>query len=644
MEETYKKEELPNELKKDLAKTDEMAKESLTFNDLLNQIEIEFKLSKEYLKPKKDEWKLRLRLLNNQKRNKEAIGDPLMFTTMQTVMANLYNDTFNTIFVPRESGDDTKALNLTKMYEYDYSIMQKEKIDYDWIWDSAFYGRGILMNMEFNRIVQCPIPQIISPLVFERDPRAATMNGDILGRGGCRFCGREMQMSKQELKENKSYFNIDKVKQSNPVYDSLVAEEQRAKDDAQNRQNQGFKQDSPNKTIDNCQLLQWFTWHNGKRVEVVLANDRKLIIKYRILKNQRKFPLIDRPLYQLAHDWDSVSVPDMTEDKQRARSVIMNLGLKSVKSSINPMYLYNSSKIKNRANLKFGFNKFVPVNGDVSNAIVPIQRQTIQSDAQFILDILDTASQKANASPNMLQGQMSSDKRTAAEVNEVSSGAETRQSLSLKIFGWSEREFARDWYLLYKQYFNADIDKKELRITGALGYQFNQISRKDIITNVDPDVKVESKSMADYERQKSLQGFQNWSAIALTYPDANKIIAMRELGRLNNISNDVIEAIIPKTVDELDANDENLVLNENKIVKVLPTDDHNMHVWIHNKADDTAAKYAHIKAHRKAMLKKKQNPELFPAENIQDNMQPSEKVLLGTTAPILKEEIRNRNI
>ena len=642
MEETYKKEELPNELKKDLQKVDELSKEGRDFSDLIDQVEVEFKLSTEHLKPKKDEWKLRLRLLNNQKRNKEAIGDPLMFTTMQTVVANLYNDSFNTIFVPRESGDEIRAKNLTKMYEYDYSIMQKDKLDYDWIWDSAFYGRGLLMNMEFNRTVNCPIPQIISPLVFERDPRASTMNGDILGRNGARFCGREVQMSKQELKSNPSFVNVDQIKPTPPVFNSLVAEELRAKDDAQNRQNQSQGQDSPNKMVDNCQLLQWFTFHKGKRVEVILANNRKLIIRYQVLKNQYKFPVIDRPIYQLAHDWDGVSIPDMTEDKQRARAVIQNLGLKSVKSSINPMYLYNSSKIKNRNNLKFGFNKFVPVNGDVSNAMTPIQRQPIQADAQFILNMLDTAAQKATASPQMLQGQMNADNRTATETELVSEGANTRQSLSSKIFGWSEKEFARDWYMLYKHHFADGIDKKQLRITGALGYQFNEIRKDDIITNVDPDVKVESKNLADYERQKLLQGFTNWSALALTYPDANKIIAMRELGRLNDIPADVIDAIVPQTIDELDANDENKVLDKNQLVKVMPSDDHNMHIWIHNKANDTAAKYAHMKAHRMALLKKKENPELFPAEIIQDNTQPSENVLNKTAAPIIQEEVRNK--
>ena len=169
MIETYKKEELPNELKKDLSKSDAMAQESSDFADLIRQINLEYILSRDYLKPKKEDWKLRLRLINNQKRNKEAVGDPLMFTTMQTVVANLYDDKFNTIFAPRASGDERRAKNLTKMYEYDYSIMQKDKLDYDWIWDAAFYGRGIfneygvLKNSSVSNSINC-----FSTCIFKR--------------------------------------------------------------------------------------------------------------------------------------------------------------------------------------------------------------------------------------------------------------------------------------------------------------------------------------------------------------------------------------------------------------------------------------------------------------------------------------------
>ena len=65
------------------------------------------------MKPKWDEWALRLKLNNNQKRDKSAVGDPLLFTIHQTVLASLYDDKLMVSHEGREAGDDEIAENLT---------------------------------------------------------------------------------------------------------------------------------------------------------------------------------------------------------------------------------------------------------------------------------------------------------------------------------------------------------------------------------------------------------------------------------------------------------------------------------------------------------------------------------------------------
>ena len=85
------------------------------------------------------------------------------------------------------------------------------------------------------------------------------------------------------------------------------------------------------------------------------------------------------------------AIPDLTEDKQRARSVLQNLGLKQAKSNLHPMYLFNTTKIKNKADLNFEFNKFIPVDGDVSGAVQPMNKDAVKQEASWILEVLDTA-------------------------------------------------------------------------------------------------------------------------------------------------------------------------------------------------------------------------------------------------------------
>lgn len=606
---TYEPEQLDNGLEKELKKY-----EKRSFKMLTDQVETECQLSWWFMKPKFDEWGLRLKLHNNQKRDKKAIGDPLLFTILQTVLASLYDDKLSVEFLPRERGDEDIAENLTLLSDFDYSEMQKNIIDYDWSWDAGFFGRGLLDLREFDRTLKIPIPEVLDPMTVLRDPRAKSVNGDIKGRNACRFIGREIRLTKNEMKMAGTYFNLDKLKKSDSTNTkSLTDENERLRKDAQGYDNlEGLK--SLTGENQEFRLLEWFTFWRGKRVLVVLANDRKTVVRFLELPDW-KIPIIDRTIYPMPHDWDGVSIPDLIEDKQRARSVIQNLGLKGVKAGLNPMYLFNADKIKNKANLNFGFNKFIPVDGAVDGAIAEVPRSGIKQEANFILEILDTAAQKATATPDMQQGGMSKAKRTLGEINLIADKVDTRYSLSARIFGWSEKLFWLQWYKLYKRHFNKDIDDKVLRLSGALGAKWRELTHENIIANIDPDVKIESKVIATAKRLQELQGYQNYVNLALSYPTANKLFALRKLGKLSGIDKNDIEHILPPTIDEIRAEEENEALLSGDIIPVSPIDDHPTHQIIHNKLpDDLPAKYAHIRAHQKFQLKQKERPELFPEQ------------------------------
>ena len=73
------------------------------FSDLIEQVNSEYTQAWDYIKPKWDEWALRLKLYNNQKRDKEAVGDNTLFTIFQTVLASLYSDQLTASFTPPRS-------------------------------------------------------------------------------------------------------------------------------------------------------------------------------------------------------------------------------------------------------------------------------------------------------------------------------------------------------------------------------------------------------------------------------------------------------------------------------------------------------------------------------------------------------------
>jgi hypothetical protein len=79
--------------------------------------------------------------------------------------------------------------------------MEKDELDYDWDWDACFFGRGLALLAEFDRSegVMAPVGEVIDPLMWLRDPRATSVNGDQRGRGSMRFAGRPISMAKWEI-------------------------------------------------------------------------------------------------------------------------------------------------------------------------------------------------------------------------------------------------------------------------------------------------------------------------------------------------------------------------------------------------------------------------------------------------------------
>lgn len=611
MPETIKTKEEEEKKENEKSEKDDEKKEDYT--DIIKQIQEEYKVSWDYMKPKLDEWAVRLKLYNNQKRDKSAIGDPLMFTIHQTILASLYSDRLTSEFKGREEGDDDVAETLNGLARYDEDDMEKDKLDYYWDWDASFFGRGLCLFMGFDSKEKTPIPEVIDIMTWVRDPKATSVNGDRFKRGAMRFGGREISLTKKQMRDSGIYFNFEDLKGDESDPNSVLDRNKELRSEAQGLNNPILKTGSNLKENEDFKLLEWFTLYKGKKSLITLAEKRSKVIRITEFKDDY-WPIIDRSIYPMSHDWDGVSIPDLTEDKQRARSVIQNLGLSQAKANLHPMYLYNTTKIKNKADLNFEFNKAIPVDGDVTGAVQPMNKDTIKQEASWILEILDTASQRATATPEIQQGVQSEDRRTLGEINLIASKVDTRYSLSAKIFGWSEKRFWKQWYQLYKTYFADKIWEKTIRIVGSTSSQWRVLTRENIIMATDPDVDIESKILSEERRLQELQMFRAYmkDVLAVSGDDANLRFALKRLGKLSGLMKDEIDNILPPTVDEMNAEEENNDLSDNKKVEVLPEDDDMIHIYIHNKASDTEWKEKHLEAHRKAMMLKKTRPELFP--------------------------------
>jgi len=604
---------LKEKVTKDDKKNDKKDSNYIQVSDeeaLIKQIENEYQMAKKFSEPifKKD--LLNMKLYNNQKRDPKAIGDPLLFTIMSTLHAATFDDRLSTKWLPRESGDVKTAENINMLCQYDYSAMNKADMDNQMLWDMFFYSYGIVELVEFDREKMLPVHKLVDPATFLYDPQGATFQP---GDEQIRFCGNEFLITKPRMEELGVYRDIDEIRQGAERHDRVT----QAKDARQELQGgQANTKDQEEDLGDNNQYkgLLWRTNFDGKKIRVELFNERKLISRIQEIKYDN-WGLISKHCWPIAHQFRGVSVPDMTEDKQRKRSVIMNIAIKSAQAQLYPRFLYDPDKIRNKADLKFGLNKHIPATGGIAGALEPVKKDTPDMNFyNYMMETMDSSVQRATATPEIQQGVVSKEQRTLGELNLVAQRVDTRYQLIVKNVMKGDREYWKQWYNLYKDHFKEDISKKSIRLSGLKNGEFRELTRENIIAKEDPDVMIESKILSDAANMRKAGQFMQVLSVAGQDPTADRRWAEKHLAELSGMNEDEINDFFPPTVDELIAGNQNIFLNKDKEVPVKGTDNHIVHIQIHNKANPTKATIAHIETHKQAMLLQQQNPDLYETQ------------------------------
>lgn len=568
-------------------------------------------------------WLNRLKLYNNQKRQDDAVGDATLFTIHNSVLSSLYDDQLQVEWIGRNEGDEDIAANLNALSRYDKDEMQYDNLRYYWLWDTLFFGKGFIDFSAFDRKKMLPIPTLIDPTTFQQDPEAFSLNGDIMGNGAARFCGSDILMTKYQMEKVPSVFNLDAVKLGKSTW-SLIDQARQSRQDAQGLDQQIRTEEKDLGVNAYHQITTWMTHFKDdnltggktKKVLVWLANDRQKVIRFKILPQQNRWPIIEKSIFPSAHDFYGTSITDLVEDKQRMRAVLLNLGINLVKSDLFGMYLYDLNHIKSRADLNFDFNKFIGVNLEkgesLQNIVQPMARQNgNQGYFNLIMNILDLSAQKATATPDMQQGQVTQSDKTLGELTKADQNVAKRYTLVAKVFGWSEKDFWEQYYYLYKKYFKSVIDEKLVIVEGVFAPQYPKYNREMIIGETDPDVKINSKFVAQAQRNKNRQLMNEYSQVLLQAKGVNTRFLLKKLGKLHELTPQEIDQLLPPTPDERKAREENVMLSDDKFVRVDAQDDHEQHLEQHAKARATKQRFVHVATHMRALELQKTNPEMF---------------------------------
>ncbi len=102
-----------------------------------------------------------LKLYINQRKNPKKVGDTLMFSTHQTILASLYKDRLDAEWMWREEEDEDRAEQINALWEFDYDEMDKPRHDYGKYWDATFFGISVEDWSHFDRDTLTPIPRSV---------------------------------------------------------------------------------------------------------------------------------------------------------------------------------------------------------------------------------------------------------------------------------------------------------------------------------------------------------------------------------------------------------------------------------------------------------------------------------------------------
>jgi len=569
-------------------------------------------------------------LLNNLQRGDENIASTLLITLFNRILSNLYDDKMQVKFVPSEEIDQKKVQSLNILAQNDYREMDKAKLDYDWDWDTLFFGRGYMETLRFDKVRKIMKPEVINPLVFGYDPFFDNPKQ-------WRYYWKWITKSWWEIQKLIDNGTITGIKSPKEIasgidpylWDYKIRREQaklvtpQANDTYQGDVFQILEffghadYDYPEKGIkagDKC--IYWIDRDFSK-----VLYCEKLDLRDAPDGKDSEWPIVVKEAFREPHSSVVFSVADLLEDKHRARSVLLNLAFIAAKDKANPLYQYVPEKIKDVSQL---FNRqisqHIPVD-ELNAAIAPLNTANPMDNG--LNAFMHMLSQEANdpVGTGMSLSPAKKGKASATENAIQQQLNDLAQSLQSKVMQFGEEEFWKDWYHRYRRN-SKEGDIKIATITGVKGMTFEKIDLGDIHTKYPPGVLIFSAKEAEYKElvlRRDLMNMYSQFESSLD-PDGmrmfNKYVFFPKF--LQDPS--MIDALFPQTVDELKATSENDELAQDKFMQAGQEDDHQQHILVHMMAKKTWATWVHIGMHQEllAMQKKQQQAQGQPSPDQQE--------------------------
>ena len=581
----------------------------VTKSTLLGQIESNYLESWQFLLARKRRQVAQLVLLNNMQKGDQTIASTLLITLFNRVLSSVYDDKMQVKFLPSQGILQEQLNSYNILAESDYKEMGKAKIDYDWIWDTGFFGRGYVETYQFDKKRKLMKPHVINPLVMGYDPYFEEVQD-------WRYYWKWLTKSKYQINALIKAGKIDGIKSADELVggiDPYIWQYKTRRDAAA----KGVQPPIEPAAADIYQILEYFGYdENGdKCLYWIDKNFSKVLMKEKLDLDDMegedgqtlsKWPIVVKEMFRIPHASIPFSIADILEDKHRAESVLLNLLFIGAKDTGNPLYLYNPDQVKDVAQfLSRQVDQHIPIEGNPETAVSPLNKNNTYPTE--MINFLTSLRQQANdpigtgvqAEPES-GGQGTA---TAAAIDQQLN--DMAQSLFSKVLQFGEEEFWSQWFHRYQK--NADALKTKMaNIVGVNGVTSTEVDLQDFKTDFPPGVMVFSAKEAEYKNLVKRRDFmQILPELQQSMPpDGFRNFEKHVFMPLMIEDPSLIDIMFPKTLQEMQAEEQNAMLAENQLPQVLDTDDHTAHIYIHYQVQPkTWAVWFHIAEHEQALAK-----------------------------------------
>lgn len=526
----------------------------MDYDKILSQVRDEFDRWDQYVRQKREVFRKDLKRYYNEKKNKDKVWDTTMYNIHSSLLARLYVNAPQIFFATDEIWHREIVDNLNMTFKEDYESQDMEVLKYQVQWDMLFYWVGITAKTGWDWLEKKNTFQVVDPRTVIPDPDWDYSNGEY------NYIGFLKKVYLTDLEAQ--WYDIEEI---NPLTNRSEWPEHVKRTDQEMSwlaPNTQFTWDSN----DTAEIYYHFTCIDGVKYMIVTANQNTLVLDVKELpaihdyekkdKTKIKFPFAFKYFKPVRNNFYWYRVADLIRDVQDTKALIANLRLDKSKAELYPMYLYNTRLVKNKTDLDFGFNKLIPVNPleweSVQNAIQPLSKDFRADNSYLVDDSLDKQVQDST-SIGGLQKWSTTERRETATTNRIQQdNADINLWLIEKTSSWGDKQFAEIWFRWYLENFK-DWDKKSVRFYNGFGILPKKLIRKDFLAIHSVKIYVETNTDKLEKLNKQRIAFSQVFPLlqTLQVPKTSMNFAFRQILIANWLDSQQVDIIVPKTPQEL---------------------------------------------------------------------------------------------